>query len=1154
MNETSSLQYILLCQQVTAQIETQIGIKNKELAEYLIDLALESKSETEFKYKLLEDAEFSDDFISSLYKLIKSKSSQQSKQQISQQNQTLKTNYEEKKFINKTDNNNNNINEEQDHQEELENSSPKKKKPKEKKKKRSISSSLSQKKKKKTKKYHRSRSRSYSPKKSHKISQVSKSPKKPPQPIEKGQIFDGIVTKISDFGCFVQLQNTKYRTEGLVHISQIANKRINNPSEIVKIGQTVKVKILSNISNKISLSMKEVDQLLGHEKSIFPLKNNSHLQQQHDILLQKEEKKFGPLDPKEILKINEKSEYGTLTGIRLSIKEKENSKKKKVQDSPDLWESSRLQYTKHLDLPQQEIDLEAELSDENDVEIEMNEREAPFLKDTTTKGGVNLSPVRVVKNQEGSLQREALNAIQQAKERKEMRIQQNNAIMDSVNKQELLKMNIDPTADTRILMSQLKTLGQMQNSEIPEYKKEAMFKVALNQSGKTKQTLTIREQQQSLPIYQYKHQLIKACQENQILIVIGETGSGKTTQMTQYLLEAGFCKSGKKIGCTQPRRVAATSVAKRVAEEMGVVLGEEVGYSIRFEDCTSSSTVIKYMTDGMLLREALLDPDMTAYSCIMLDEAHERQLSTDVLFGLLKKVVKKRKDFTLIVTSATLDAEKFSSYFFDCRIFRVPGRTYKVEVLYSTEPESDYVDASLIVIMQIHLHEPSGDILLFLTGQEEIDNACQILFERMKKLGTEAPELIILPVYSALPQELQNRIFLPTPQGTRKCIIATNIAEASLTIDGIYYVVDPGFAKVKVYNPKLGMDSLIIAPISQASARQRAGRAGRTGPGKCFRLYTEEAFKNEMLPTSVPEIQRTNLANTVLLLKAMGINDLLNFDFMDPPAVQTLIQAMEQLFYLGCLDDEGLLTRLGLKMAEFPLEPPMSKMLITSVDLACSDEIATIIAMLSVQNVFFSPKDKKQQADQRRAKFYHVEGDHLTLLTVYEAWKANNFSNIWCHENFIDARTIRRAQDIRKQLIGIMERYHLPIQSCGKNYAKIRKAICSGFFNHAAKKDRVEGYKTIMDNHTVFIHPTSALFQKSPEWVVYHELVLTSKEYMRNITKIDPKWLVDVAPSFFQYASAGNLSKIKKQEKLESLSNKYGDPEAWRLSKRRGNG
>jgi ATP-dependent RNA helicase DHX8/PRP22 len=545
---------------------------------------------------------------------------------------------------------------------------------------------------------------------------------------------------------------------------------------------------------------------------------------------------------------------------------------------------------------------------------------------------------------------------------------------------------------------------------------------------------------------------------------------------------------------------------------------------------------------------------MSQYSVIMLDEAHERTIHTDVLFGLLKKCCAKRKDLRIIVTSATLDAEKFSTYFFECPIFTIPGRTFPVEVMYTKAPESDYLDAALITVMQIHLTEPEGDILLFLTGQEEIDTGCGILFERVKALGPSVPDLHILPVYSSLPSEMQTKIFEPAPPGSRKCVVATNIAEASLTIDGIYYVIDPGFAKQKVYNPKVGMDSLIVAPISQASARQRAGRAGRTGPGKCFRLYTEAAFKNEMLPTSVPEIQRTNLGMTCLTLKAMGINDLGpgGFDFMDPPPAQTLVTALEQLYNLNALDEEGLLTRLGRKMAEFPLEPPMSKMLIASVDLGCAEEILTIVAMLSAQNIFYRPKEKQGPADQKKAKFFQPEGDHLTLLTVYEAWKANNFSSPWCFENYLQARSLRRAQDVRKQLLTIMDRYRLEVTSAGRNFNRIRRAITSGFFFHAAKKDPQEGFKTLVENTPTYIHPSSSLFQRQPDWVVYHELVLTSKEYMRECVAIDPKWLVELAPRFFKQADARIMSKRKRMEKLEPLFDRFNEKDAWRLSKRRG--
>lgn len=365
-------------------------------------------------------------------------------------------------------------------------------------------------------------------------------------------------------------------------------------------------------------------------------------------------------------------------------------------------------------------------------------------------------------------------------------------------------------------------------------------------------------------------------------------------------------------------------------------------------------------------------------------------------------------------------------------------------------------------------------------------------------------------------------------------------------------MVDPGFSKIKMYNPTTGMDSLVISPISQANARQRSGRAGRTGPGKCYRLYTEQAYTQEMLKVAVPEIQRTNLSNVVILLKAMGINDMLSFDFMDPPPVETMINSLETLWTLGALDDEGLLTRLGRKMAEFPMEPNLSKMLLTACDMGCSDELITIVAMLSVQTVFYRPKDKQAVADQKKAKFHQLEGDHCTFLEVYKAWQKSRFSNPWCYENFIQARALRRAQDVRKQLIGIMDRYKYPIDTCGMDYNKVRKAIAAGFFNHAARRDPQEGYRTLADLQQVYIHPSSALYQRNPEYVVYHELVLTTKEYVREVSTIEPHWLPELAPNLFKKADDKKLSKRKMRERIEPLYNRFEEPHAWRLSRRRG--
>ncbi|CAI9090919.1 OLC1v1025807C1 [Oldenlandia corymbosa var. corymbosa] len=954
--------------------------------------------------------------------------------------------------------------------------------------------------------------------------------------VELYGVYKGRVSRVMETGCFVQLSGFRGK-EGLVHVSQMASRRIANAKDVVKRDQEVFVKVISMNGQKLSLSMRDVDQNTG--KDLLPLKKNA------------EDDRF---------RVNPSSNGGPvsrtgLSGIRITDEDDSVPSRRplKRMSSPEKWEAKQLIASgvlgvKEYPMYDQEADglMFDEEGAEEELEIELNEDEPAFLQGQS-RYSIDMSPVKIFKNPEGSLSRAA--ALQSAliKERREVREQQQRTMLDSIPK-DLNRPWEDPMPENgeRHLAQELRGVG-LSAYDMPEWKKDAYGK-ALTFGQRSK--LSIQEQRQSLPIYKLKNELVQAVHDNQVLVVIGETGSGKTTQVTQYLAEAGYTTKGK-IGCTQPRRVAAMSVAKRVAEEFGCRLGEEVGYAIRFEDCTGPETVIKYMTDGMLLREILVDESLSQYSVIMLDEAHERTIHTDVLFGLLKQLINRRPDLRLIVTSATLDAEKFSGYFFNCNIFTIPGRTFPVEILYTKQPESDYLDASLITVLQIHLTEPEGDILLFLTGQEEIDYACQCLYERMKGLGNNVPELIILPVYSALPSEMQTRIFEPAPPGKRKVVVATNIAEASLTIDGIFYVIDPGFAKQNVYNPKQGLDSLVITPISQASAKQRAGRAGRTGPGKCYRLYTESAFHNEMSPTSIPEIQRINLGNTVLNMKAMGINDLLSFDFMDPPSPQALISAMEQLYSLGALDEEGLLTKLGRKMAEFPLDPPLSKMLLASVDLGCSDEILTIIAMIQTGNIFYRPREKQAQADQKRAKFFQPEGDHLTLLAVYEAWKAKNFSSPWCFENFVQSRSLRRAQDVRKQLLSIMDKYKLDVVSAGKNFTKIRKAIAAGFFFHAARKDPQEGYRTLVENQPVYIHPSSALFQRQPDWVIYHELVMTTKEYMREVTVIDPKWLVELAPRFFKVSDPTKMSKRKRQERIEPLYDRYHEPNSWRLSKRR---
>ena len=982
-----------------------------------------------------------------------------------------------------------------------------------------------------------------------------------PEHVVIGDVYRGRVQNVRDIGAFVRIEGLARPLDGLVHVSQLESGRTERASDVVRTGQGVYVKVLSvkrdeQGRERIGLSMKDACQETGRDLNPPTYGDGGGLAGEDPMAGLGRSNLMAdmppPAAPRDTLK--------GLSGIQLREEdpgeEALRKRRRKRLTTPERFEAKQLIASGVLrpeDYPgyDEEFGLQYASDDEHreEFEVDMNEVEPAFLKGCTTRAGIELSPVRVVKNPDGAMQRAAMTSSQLARERRELKQQQQKAVADAIPKNVGLAW-LDPMADgqERVFADELRQVGMSAALDNPEWKKKADASAPV--FGK-QDTRTIKEQRESLPIFGLKDALVDAVNSHQVLVVIGETGSGKTTQMTQYLAEAGYTAVGK-IGCTQPRRVAAMSVAQRVAEEFGCRLGEEVGYAIRFEDVTSPQTVIKYMTDGMLLRECLLDDTLSNYSVIILDEAHERTINTDVLFGLIKGVLTRRKDLKLIATSATLDAEKFSSYFWDCPIFRIPGRTFPVEVLWAQSPESDYLDGALMTVMKIHLTEPEGDILLFLTGMEEIETACETLFERMKALGPSVPELIVLPVYSSLPSEMQTKIFEPAPPGKRKCVVATNIAEASITIDGIYYVVDPGMCKVKAYNPKLGMDSLVVAPISQASAKQRAGRAGRTGPGKCYRLYTEAAFKNEMLPTSVPEIQRTNLSMTVLTMKAMGINDLLHFDFMDAPPAQTLITSLEQLYNLGALDEEGLLTRLGRKMAEFPLEPPMSKMLITSVDLGCSDEILTVIAMLSAENIFYRPRDKQSQADQKKSRFVVPEGDHLTLLNVYEAWKASGFSTQWCYENFIQGRSMRRAQDIRKQLLSIMDRYKLDIVSAGANTKRVQKCIVGGYFFHAARKDAQEGYRTVIEQTPVYIHPSSTTFQSQPDWVIYHNLVMTTKEYMREVMQIDPKWLVELAPRYFKEADANKLSRRKQRERIEPLFNKFEEPNLWRLSKRFG--
>lgn len=585
-------------------------------------------------------------------------------------------------------------------------------------------------------------------------------------------------------------------------------------------------------------------------------------------------------------------------------------------------------------------------------------------------------------------------------------------------------------------------------------------------------------------------------------------------------------------------------MALRVAEEYGCEVGKEVGYSIRFEDVSSAATRIKFLTDGLLIREALVDPLLSRYSVIMVDEAHERSISTDILLGLLKKILKRRPDLRVIVSSATLQAEEFLTFFTKGSdealsednaqsvgaILSLEGRTYPIDILYLESPAEDYVEKAIATVFDIHAKESIGDILVFLTGREEIDHAVNAVAERSADLTSSATTLLPLPLHAGLSTEQQMYVFEKAPDNMQKVIFSTNIAEASVTIDGIVYVVDCGFVKQRAYNPKSGIETLTATSVSKAAATQRAGRAGRTKPGKCFRLYTEEAYM--ALPdANIPEIQRSNLAPFILQLKALGIDNVLRFAYLTPPPAELMTKALELLYSLGALDDYAKLTKpLGLRMAELAVEPMMAKTLLSAPAFGCLSEMLTIAAMTSLGGSVWIQEDvERKQFESTRRKFAVEEGDHLTLLNVYQTFVSKGRKEgRFCYDNYLNFKAMSRAVSIRAQLKRYLERFGLDTEESlaasntlahdpAKKAEQIRRCLTTGYFSQAARM-QPDGTFCAVDGGTVLhAHPTSLMFNRKAEWVVFHEIMETSsKIYIRDISKIEKNWLLEYAPNYYQ--------------------------------------
>ncbi|XP_053972871.1 probable ATP-dependent RNA helicase DHX35 isoform X2 [Hylaeus anthracinus] len=580
-------------------------------------------------------------------------------------------------------------------------------------------------------------------------------------------------------------------------------------------------------------------------------------------------------------------------------------------------------------------------------------------------------------------------------------------------------------------------------------------------------SLALDMQRQRLPTFRYKSHIVYLLEKYQTLVLVGETGCGKSTQLPQY------------------------------------------------------------MTEGILLRELMSDPLLTSYSVIVVDEVHERTLLTDIIMGLLKKIMRKRRSLKVVVCSATVDAEQLRDFFNTSTtkdtavIMTVEGRLYPVDIFFVREPVANYVTAVVDTVLKIHVNEEPGDILAFLTGLDEVDQAVSLLSEHAQLIKEGKLKLLPLAMYGSLPNSEQLKVFWRAAKDTRKVIVATNIAETSITIPNIVYVIDCGFVKIPWFEPETQTNSLVIVPVSKASADQRAGRAGRVQPGKAYRLYTEEAY-SELFEATPPEMQRSDLAPAILQLKALGIDNVLRFNFPSAPPSKNLLTGLELLYALGAIDRNGeLTTPLGMAMAEMPLEPVLAKSLMVSGEMECSEELSTILAMLQVQNVFIRPAGGQAAIRARVAhrKFEVEEGDLLTMLNVYTAYEKNKISS-WCQKHFLNYKALRRATEIRTQMHYMMKRLKIPLVSCNGNVQQILKCITAGLFPKAAYLSYTGVYQTVRGNRALHIHPNSCLYTlQQPQWLLFCEVLQTNKTYMKDITVIQPEWLLELAPHFYEKTS-----------------------------------
>ena len=695
-----------------------------------------------------------------------------------------------------------------------------------------------------------------------------------------------------------------------------------------------------------------------------------------------------------------------------------------------------------------------------------------------------------------------------------------NRPLDETQKALIAQLKNITTSDYRRLRSRIHGLSNVKKSDtkqavIAEIEQSILSAQAHFATRKT-QLENLKISYPDLPVSARREEILKLIAENQVVVIAGETGSGKTTQLPKMCLELGRGVNGL-IGHTQPRRIAARSVANRIAEELGSEMGSTVGYKVRFNDQVSENTLVKLMTDGILLAEIQTDRYLNQYDTLIIDEAHERSLNNDFILGYLKQILAKRPDLKVIITSATIDVERFSRHFNNAPIIEVSGRTFPVEVRYRPiveEEDQDQLQGILNAVDELQA-EGRGDILIFMNGEREIRDTADAL-QKQELRFTE-----ILPLYARLSAEEQQRIFRPS--GLNRVILATNVAETSLTIPNIKYVIDTGTARISRYSYRTKVQRLPIEPISQASANQRKGRCGRTSEGICIRLYSEEDFNNRPEFTD-PEILRTNLASVILQMNSLGLSDITAFPFVDSPDIRQIqdgIRLLEELQAFKTrktkFGEKRELTQIGRQLAQLPIDPRLGRMVIEAAKNGSLHEVMMIVSALSIQDPRERPQEKQQASDEKHRRFADKDSDFLAFVKLWhyiqtqqKALSKNQFRK-QCQKDFLNYLRVREWQDIYHQLRLSVREMGLPINTLEANYQQIHTALLAGLLSHIGLKDSEKMHYLGARNAQFFIFPTSALFKKQPKWIIASELVETTKLWARTVAKIEPEWIEPLA-------------------------------------------